>query len=66
MSNVCGFGEDLNRHSFQDAAEDREIEMARKGQNWFDWGQFQDEFMHGRYANSWDICDEYVKRETTP
>ena len=63
MNDVCGFGEDLDRSSFNEAAYHRELEMTRKGQNWFDKGPFQEEFMKGRYANAWDICDEYVKQE---
>ena len=63
MYDVCGFGEDLDRGSFEEAAYQRELEMNRKRQYWFDRGTFQDEFMDGRRAHPWDICDEYVKDE---
>ena len=61
MNDVCSFGEDLDRRSFNEAAYQRELEMSRKGQDWFNRGTFQSEFMQGRWANVWDICDEYVK-----
>jgi hypothetical protein len=63
MNMVCGFGETLDKNSFNDAAYHRERDMERAGQNWFDRGTFQDQFMKGRWANAWDICDEYTKAE---
>jgi hypothetical protein len=60
---VCGFGESLTKNSFEEAAYQREREMEKARQNWFDRGEFQSEFMRGRYASAWDICDEYTKAE---